>query len=64
MEEKGVVGPFEGSKPRQLLITKEQWQEMQFKQGMVDSVPEPVPEELDFEGDAVAQPSDLPPFDL
>ena len=23
MEEKGVVGPFEGSKPRQLLITKE-----------------------------------------
>ena len=29
MEEKGVVGPFEGSKPRQLLITKEQWQQMQ-----------------------------------
>ena len=25
MEEKGIVGPFEGSKPRQLLITKEQW---------------------------------------
>lgn len=39
MEEKGVVGPFEGSKPRQLLITKEQWQEMQYRQGMVDSVP-------------------------
>ena len=34
MEEKGVVGPFEGSKPRQLLITKEQWQEMQYRQGM------------------------------
>lgn len=33
MEEKGVVGPFEGSKPRQVLITKDQWQEMQFKQG-------------------------------
>ncbi len=29
MEEKGIVGPFEGSKPRQLLITKEQWQAMQ-----------------------------------
>ena len=28
MEELGVVGPFEGSKPRQLLITREQWQEM------------------------------------
>ena len=29
MEEKGIVGPFEGSKPRQLLISKEQWQQMQ-----------------------------------
>ena len=31
MEERGIVGPFEGSKPRQLLITKEQWQEMKMK---------------------------------
>lgn len=29
MEEMGIVGPFEGSKPRQLLITKEQWAQMQ-----------------------------------
>lgn len=29
MEERGVVGPFEGSKPRQVLISKQQWQEMQ-----------------------------------
>ena len=65
MEEKGVVGPFEGSKPRQVLITKEQWQEMQFKQGMVDAAPaEPVPDELPFEGDAVPQERDNPPFDL
>ena len=28
MEELGIVGPFEGSKPRQILITREQWQEM------------------------------------
>ena len=28
LEERGYVGPFEGSKPRQLLITKEKWQEM------------------------------------
>ena len=28
MEEKGIVGPFEGSKPRQLLITKAQWDTM------------------------------------
>ena len=29
MEERGIVGPFEGSKPRQVLISKEKWQEMQ-----------------------------------
>ncbi len=65
MEEKGVVGPFEGSKPRQLLITKEQWQEMQYRQNMVDTAPEPsepVPEEFPFEGDAIEQSRDLPPF--
>lgn len=28
MEEKGIVGPFQGSKPRAILITKEQWEEM------------------------------------
>lgn len=33
MEERGIVGPFEGSKPRQLLITKQQWREMQFISG-------------------------------
>ena len=29
MEEKGIVGPFDGAKPRALLITKEQWATMQ-----------------------------------
>jgi S-DNA-T family DNA segregation ATPase FtsK/SpoIIIE len=28
MEERGIVGPFSGSKPRELLITKEQWETM------------------------------------
>lgn len=41
MEEKGIVGPFEGSKPRQLLITREQWEQM--KNG---SAGEPVEEEI------------------
>jgi S-DNA-T family DNA segregation ATPase FtsK/SpoIIIE len=51
MEEIGVVGPFEGSKPRQLLITKEQWLEMQTIQGTapleaVPDLPEMSEEEL------------------
>ena len=29
MEERGIVGPFEGAKPRQLLISKAQWEQMQ-----------------------------------
>ena len=49
MEERGIVGHFEGSKPRQLLITKEQWQSMQSGQQM--TIPEedynpPVEEEI------------------
>ena len=28
MEEKGIVGPFQGSKPREILITQEQWENM------------------------------------
>ena len=52
MEEKGIVGPFQGSKPRAILITKEQWATMrggQPEQMDIDDIPfdEGVPEELD-----------------
>jgi len=47
LEEKGIVGPFEGSKPRQLLVTREQWQEMKYRQGITTpeppAAPAPVP---------------------
>ena len=33
LSEKGIVGPYEGSKPRKVLITKEQWYEMQARSG-------------------------------
>ena len=39
MEEQGIVGPFEGSKPRQLLIDKAKWQELQ-----MSKQPQPEPE--------------------
>ncbi len=35
LSEKGVVGPYEGSKPRKVLITKEQWYEMQARSSSV-----------------------------
>ena len=41
MEEHGIVGPFEGSKPRQLLITKAQWQELQMKRNGGGEMPPP-----------------------
>ena len=34
LSEKGIIGPFEGSKPRKVLITKEQWYEMQANSSM------------------------------
>jgi len=55
MEEKGIVGPFVGSKPRAILITKEQWENMRNGQtaqiGFDDIVDEddsfPVPDAID-----------------
>ncbi len=29
LSEKGIIGPYEGAKPRKVLVTKEQWYEMQ-----------------------------------
>jgi S-DNA-T family DNA segregation ATPase FtsK/SpoIIIE len=53
MEEKGIVGPFQGSKPREILITKEQWEAMkngqpqQMEIGDMEDDFGPVPEEID-----------------
>ena len=57
MEEKGIVGPFQGSKPRTILVTKEQWQAMKSgsaaQNAQMDfddlalSADEAVPEEID-----------------
>ena len=54
MEEIGVVGPFEGSKPRQILLTREQWLEMQTIHGTAPT--EQLPQQTSF-----ADYEDAPP---
>lgn len=47
LSEKGIIGPYEGNKPRKVLITKEQWYQMQAlgtapatpKQLSIDDIP-------------------------
>lgn len=57
MEEVGVVGPFEGSKPRQILMTRQQWQEMQAGGGSAGAdEPSAEPEQVSF-----ADFTDTPP---
>ncbi len=49
MEEQGVVGPFEGSKPRAVLLTREEWAARQGG-GAVPSPVTPLPEEDEDDG--------------
>ncbi len=46
MEERGIVGPYAGAKPREILVTKEQWQQMQGGQLPIPEPAEPVPDEI------------------
>ena len=34
MEARGIIGPMEGAKPRQILISKTDWQEMKLRYGV------------------------------
>ena len=34
MEERGIIGPFDGTKPREVLVTKAQWNEMMMNMDM------------------------------
>ena len=50
MEEKGIVGPFQGSKPRAILVTREQWASMKGGESQMnfDELEDTaVPEEID-----------------
>ena len=50
MEEKGIVGPFQGSKPRAILVTKEQWEAMKGGQASLDDDDE-LPFDLEVPGE-------------
>ena len=59
------MGPIEGSKARQLLITKEQWQEMQYRQGIVSQAPEEQPAPVEENPMSAPMPQDdAPPFEV
>ena len=47
MEEMGIVGPFQGSKPRSIMITKEQWEIMKSGNGLTD-----IPQDTGDDGDS------------
>ena len=44
MEEMGIVGPHKGSKPRDILITKEKWEAV--RSGL-EQLNDPVPDAID-----------------
>ncbi|MDR2356543.1 MAG: DNA translocase FtsK [Oscillospiraceae bacterium] len=56
MERMGIVGAFEGSKPRPLLITKQRWREMQYISGAAPAdsfipAPDASPSEIPADAD-------------
>ena len=51
LEEKGIVGPSEGAKPRQVLISKQQWYEMQaLADGAAPNIDDVFDDDDDFAG--------------
>lgn len=53
LSEMGIIGPFEGSKPRKVLITKDQWYEMQANSSSL------APKQLSVDDIAPQQPAQV-----
>ena len=56
MEELGIVGPYEGAKPRQVVIDRAGWQEIQIRLGLISG------DELPFAAEAAEDP--LEPYEF
>lgn len=56
LEEKGIIGPYEGAKPRKVLITRDQWYEMQAL-GEIEKKPKAQPSF--FDDDVNTAPRDV-----
>ncbi len=48
LEEKGIIGPHQGAKPREVLISRAEWIQMQTT-GVVANVPQAEPQQLSFD---------------
>ncbi|MCL2578489.1 MAG: DNA translocase FtsK [Oscillospiraceae bacterium] len=62
LEQKGIVGPFEGSKPRQVMISKERWMEMRLA-GAETAMLNQTRKDESFTAEPNSSDGD-PPFDL
>jgi S-DNA-T family DNA segregation ATPase FtsK/SpoIIIE len=49
LEQRGIVGPFEGSKPRKVLISKQQWMEMNALANASAPIENPIQSDDDYE---------------
>lgn len=65
MEEYGVIGPFEGSKPRKVLMTYNQWLEKMNGGAVQEQIPtaEPTDEGIESIDEDDEDDGDIPPFD-
>ena len=67
LEENGVIGPFEGSKPRKVLMTYNQWLEKINGASVQETLPQTdnIQDSADFDDDYDDEiDDDEPPFDM
>jgi S-DNA-T family DNA segregation ATPase FtsK/SpoIIIE len=53
MEELGIVGPYEGAKPRSVLIDREGWREMQLQLGLASESDLALAADMTEDGDEI-----------